>query len=87
MAFTFSTAFCTPLPPNLLELSSLSSYASYLPVEEPDGTCAHALITLVEKKDLVTSAWTSTSTVGLPRESNISDALILIIFAVILFSV
>ena len=38
--FTFSTAFCTPFPKNLVLSLSRSSTASKLPVDAPDGTNA-----------------------------------------------
>lgn len=68
-SLTLVTARNTPLPKNLLISSvSLSSRASCLPVDAPDGVDAVALI-----PELVQ---TSTSTVGYPRESSISRAFI-----------
>ncbi len=63
--FTFSTAFKTPLPPNLFS-PSLNSTASWVPVEAPLGTMA-----LPYPPPNVN---TSTSTVGFPLESNTSLA-------------
>ena len=57
---TFSTAFNTPFPLNL-DPPSLSSMASLVPVEAPDGTAALPNIPF--------SNITSTSTVGLPLVS------------------
>ena len=62
---TLWTAFCTPLPPKRALSPSRSSTASCSPVDAPLGTAA--LPTAV-------SVATSTSTVGLPRESRISSA-------------
>ena len=64
--FTFSTAFCTPLPRYLFLSLSLSSNASCSPVEAPLG----AFPVPVRLSYSVTSA----STVGLPLESSISLA-------------
>ncbi|ODV76074.1 uncharacterized protein CYBJADRAFT_119043, partial [Cyberlindnera jadinii NRRL Y-1542] len=60
MSLTLATAFKTPLPSHLDLSPSLSSRASCTPVEAPDGTM-----------DLKVpfSVVSSTSTVGLPRES------------------
>src|SRR3989344_4038464 len=63
---TLSTAFVTPIPPYRLASSSLSSTASYLPTDAPDGTEATA--------DISFDRVTVVSTVGLPRESRISIA-------------
>lgn len=63
---TLSTAFKVPLPPYLVESSSLSSHASFCPVLAPEGTAA------TPKEP--SSNTTSTSKVGFPRESNISLA-------------
>ena len=60
----FSTALSTPLPPYLLP-PSLSSRASHVPVDAPDGAMAVILCPLT-----VTSA----STVGFPLESSTSLA-------------
>ena len=65
---TLVTAVNTPLPPNLLSSWSLSSTASWAPVLAPEGTHARP-------KD-PSSKYTSTSTVGLERESKISRAFI-----------
>ena len=62
--FTLFTAFKTPFPRYLDLSSSLSSTASWLPVEAPDGTAALPLAPH--------SNTTSTSTVGFPLESKIS---------------
>ena len=53
-----STTFLTPLPRYLFLSLSLSSIASYSPVDAPDGTEARAKV-----PDFVVM---STSTVGLP---------------------
>ena len=74
-SFTFLTAFKTPLPLNLLLSLSLNSAASYSPVEAPDGTAALPKTPFSKK--------TSTSTVGFPLESNISLALIFLMFVFI----
>ena len=58
------TALVTPLPPYLLLSPSLSSTASFSPVEAPDGTAA--------RPKLPSARTTSASTVGFPRESRIS---------------
>ena len=63
ISFTLSTAFNTPFPMYILLSSSLSSTASYIPVDAPDGT--DALPTTPDSKN------TSTSIVGLPLESKI----------------
>ena len=62
MVLTFSTALSTPLPINAFP-PSLSSTASCSPVEAPEGTAARPITPF--------SVMTSTSTVGLPRESKI----------------
>ncbi len=67
ISFTFCTAFSTPLPLYLFS-PSLSSSASCLPVDAPDGTCA-----LPKAPDSVIQ---STSIVGFPLESRISLATI-----------
>ena len=61
--FTLSTAFWTLLPIYFDLSPSLSSSASKIPVEAPDGTAARPFTPFV--------SFTSTSTVGLPRESKI----------------
>ena len=61
---TLVTAFKTPFPRYLDLSSSLNSTASWLPVDAPDGTAALPFAPH--------SNTTSTSTVGLPLESNIS---------------
>jgi hypothetical protein len=61
--FTFATAPSTPLPPKRPS-PSRSSSASCSPVEAPLGTPA--------RPNAPSSSQTSTSTVGLPRESRIS---------------
>jgi hypothetical protein len=65
-SITALTAFSTPLP-RYRDLSpSRRSTASKAPVEAPEGTPARAIVP--------SSSATSTSTVGLPRESRISRA-------------
>lgn len=64
IVFTLFTALVTPLP-WYLESPSLSSRASFVPVEAPDGTLA-----LTVKLSVVSSH----STVGFPLESRISLA-------------
>ena len=61
----------TPFPRNLLGSLSLNSIASNLPVDAPEGTEALPVIEFVRI--------TSTSIVGLPLESIISLAKILLI--------
>src|SRR6187431_1634397 len=68
----FATAFRTPFPRYRLLSPSRSSSASRSPVDAPDGTAARP----VEPPSSVTS----TSTVGLPRESRISRPCTLVIF-------
>src|SRR5579862_7179631 len=68
MTLTLATAFCTPLPPYRFESPSRSSSASCAPVDAPEGTAARPQAPPVRR--------TSTSMVGLPRESRISRALI-----------
>src|SRR3990170_5111921 len=63
---TLSIAFRTPLPPNRFGSPSRSSRASCSPVEAPLGTAA--------RPNDPSSRYTSTSIVGLPRESRISRA-------------
>jgi len=60
------TALRTPLPPKRALSSSRSSRASWTPVDAPEGTAA--------RPKAPSSRTTSTSTVGLPRESRISRA-------------
>mmetsp|Transcript_43808 Transcript_43808/g.69337 ORF Transcript_43808/g.69337 Transcript_43808/m.69337 type:complete len:214 (-) Transcript_43808:1051-1692(-) len=72
MLFTLSTALRTPLPNKRFLSPSRSSRASYTPVEAPLGTAARNRCISVSR---------STSTVGLPRESKISRALMLTTFA------
>ena len=62
ISLTFSTAFSTPFPKNSAP-PSRSSTASCSPVDAPEGTAARPMAPL--------SVNTSTSTVGLPRESKI----------------
>ena len=64
--FTFSTAVRTPTPPKREASPSRSSTASYWPVLAPEGTAA--------RPRAPSDRRTSTSTVGLPRESRISRA-------------
>src|SRR5688572_28856682 len=61
LPFTFSTALRTPLPRKRPLSPSRSSTASFSPVEAPEGTEA--------RPEAPPSRRTSTSTVGLPRES------------------
>ena len=61
ISLTFLTAFKVPLPKKRDLSPSLNSNASLSPVEAPEGTIA-----LPKAPDSVV---TSTSTVGLPRES------------------
>src|SRR6266852_6079044 len=61
---TFATALRTPLPPYRRLSPSRSSSASRTPVDAPDGTAA--------RPNAPPASVTSTSTVGLPRESRIS---------------
>ena len=65
-SITLATAFRTPLPPKRALSPSRSSTASLAPVEAPDGTAA--------RPTDPSASTTSTSTVGLPRESRISRA-------------
>ena len=67
LVLTLLTAFKTPLPPNRLLSPSRNSIASNSPVEAPEGTAARPKAPEVKR--------TSTSTVGLPRESIISRPL------------
>ena len=62
-----STAFETPLPRKRVLSPSRSSMASFSPVLAPEGTAARPTVPSLRM--------TSTSTVGLPRESRISRAL------------
>src|SRR5262245_32802269 len=66
VSVTLRTACRTPLPPYRASSSSRSSTASRVPVDAPDGTMA--------RPNAPESSHTSTSTVGLPRESRISRA-------------
>ena len=61
---TLLTARDTPFPPYRWVSPSRSSTASRLPVDAPEGTAA--------RPHAPDSSCTSTSTVGLPRESRIS---------------
>jgi hypothetical protein len=63
---TFATALDTPFPIQRFLSPSRNSMASFSPVEAPDGTAARPCAPL--------SRSTSTSTVGLPRESMICRA-------------
>mmetsp|Transcript_22258 Transcript_22258/g.50839 ORF Transcript_22258/g.50839 Transcript_22258/m.50839 type:complete len:278 (+) Transcript_22258:1070-1903(+) len=65
-----ATALSTPFPIALPLSPSRSSNASYTPVEAPDGT---------EARNCPKGVHTSTSTVGLPRESKISRAVMCMI--------
>src|SRR5439155_13201834 len=71
---TLSTARSTPLPRKRAASPSRSSRASREPVEAPDGTAA--------RPKVPSSRWTSTSTVGLPRESRISRAFTSLMYAI-----
>ena len=62
--FTFATALLTPVPPKRSLSPSRNSTASYRPVLAPEGTAARPIKPSDNR--------TSTSTVGLPRESSIS---------------
>src|ERR1700730_19055557 len=62
--FTLATALRTPLPPYRRVSPSRSSSASRSPVDAPDGTAP--------RPTAPSASVTSTSTVGLPRESRIS---------------
>src|SRR6266704_6014445 len=68
---TFEMALRTPLPPYRATSPSRSSRASYRPVEAPDGTEAMPQCPL--------SSFMTTRSVGLPRESRISKASIVLI--------
>lgn len=68
---TFSTACSPPLPRDRKASPSRSSVASRLPVLASLGTLADAEMPL--------SSTTSTATVGVPRESRISKASMMII--------
>src|SRR5690625_5181206 len=63
---TASTAPCTPFPSYRWASPSRRSTTSKAPVDAPEGTAARAMVP--------SSRATSTSTVGLPRESKISRA-------------
>src|SRR2546421_6395906 len=73
---TLPTALRTPLPLYRDASPSRSSSASRSPVDAPEGTAA--------RPDAPDSSATSTSTVGLPRESRISRACTLVIFTSVL---
>ena len=75
---TLATAFRTPLPPYRALSPSRSSSASRSPVDAPDGTAA--------RPSAPPSSVTSTSTVGLPRESRISRPCTRVIFTTLLTS-
>jgi hypothetical protein len=64
---TAETAFRTPFPPYRVVSASRRSTASWTPMEPPDGVVARAIRPSIRVR--------STSTVGLPRESRISLAL------------
>src|SRR6266481_4790604 len=72
MRLTLPTAFRTPLPPYRALSPSRSSSASRSPVDAPDGTAA--------RPNAPSASETSTSTVGLPRESRISRPCTFVIF-------
>src|SRR4051812_36807709 len=63
-SLTLATALVTPLPPYRFLSPSRSSTASWIPVLAPEGTAA--------RPSVPSARITSTSTVGLPRESRIS---------------
>src|SRR6185369_2036714 len=69
LSLILATACNTPLPPYRLGSPSLSSTASFSPVDAPEGTSAEPVVP--------SSRTTLASTVGLPRESNTSAAPIL----------
>src|ERR1017187_624448 len=71
ISLTLATARSTPLPPYRFLSPSRSSIASRLPVDAPEGTAA--------RPKLPSERRTSTSTVGLPRESRICRAWIEVI--------
>ena len=64
LSFTLATALRTPLPPKRDLSPSRNSTASCSPVEAPEGTSA--------RPKPPSSVYSSTSTVGLPRESRTS---------------
>src|SRR4030095_13289584 len=66
LLLTLPRAVNTPFPPSGFGSSSRSSTASFSPVEAPEGTMAEAVVP--------SSRTTEVSTVGLPRESNTSCA-------------
>src|SRR2546430_12079547 len=68
ISLTLCTAFLTPFPRYLFLSPSRSSNASCSPVDAPEGTIARPRIPV--------SSTQSTSTVGFPRESKTSLALI-----------
>src|SRR5262245_1237836 len=68
VVLTFTTDFRTPLPPYRPLSPSPSSSASWPPVEAPEEMIARPISPLLR--------CTSTSTVGLPRESRTSRAII-----------
>ena len=70
-SLTFCTAFNTPFPRKRFASPSRSSTASNSPVDAPDGTAA--------RPNAPSSKMTSTSTVGLPRESITSRPMISVI--------
>ena len=72
-SLTLDTALSTPLPLILLESKSLSSNASNLPVEAPDGT-------IPRKGNGIFSKINSHSTVGFPLLSKISLAVMFLSF-------
>src|SRR4029079_12419763 len=78
LSLTLATAFLTPLPPNRLLLPSRNSHASCSPVLAPLGIAARPSAPL--------STRTSTSMVGLPRESKISRAWIRLMEVLAIFS-
>ena len=78
LSLTLATAFLTPLPPNRPLFPSRNSHASCSPVLAPLGTAARPSVPLSRR--------TSTSTVGLPRESKISRAWIRLMVVLAIFS-
>ena len=66
ISLTLLTAVKVPFPRYLLLSPSLSSTASWIPVDAPDGTIALPIVP--------SSVVTSTSTVGFPLESKTSLA-------------
>src|SRR5215831_6020472 len=79
LVVTFLTALLTPFPEYRFFSPSRSSNASCAPVDAPEGTAARPIAP--------PARITSTSTVGLPRESRISRARMLEIVFIVRFQV